>query len=130
MVRPFDNFGLNELWFCPAETLTAYRADAEEFCARVDRIDGGMALGVLAPGSHRRHGHAGGDLIGDPGLSDELAAVVEHADVRAVGDTALRCVMRVHSHRLLALHAALRGLVDGVSITSAAVRNTTSTAPG
>ena len=85
-------------------------------CERVDRVDGGVAFGVLGPGSHRRHDHSGGDLVGDPGLSDELAAVVEHADILAIGDATLRGVVRVDGHRLLALDAALGGLVAGAGV--------------
>ena len=48
---------------------------------RVDRVDGGVALGVLASGPQRDHHHPGGDVVGDLGRGDELAAVVEHADI-------------------------------------------------
>jgi hypothetical protein len=75
-----------------------------------------VALGVLAPGSHRCHDHSGGNLVGDQGQRDELAAVVVDADILPVADTAFRGVVRVYGHRLLALDAALRGLVAGAGV--------------
>src|SRR5947209_7948142 len=77
---------------------------------RADRVDGGVAPGVLAPGSHRRHDYAGGDLVADPGPGGELAAVVEHPDVLPVGYAALGRVAGMHGYRLLALDATLGGL--------------------